>query len=91
MPLVDSSGYMLWPPGIFPPPGIGPSEVNSPTTTYSELDTRQNPQESKLSFREKKENFFLAARFLMAIYGLLMIKIDIENDALETRQNALVL
>jgi hypothetical protein len=58
VPLIDSSGYMLWLPGIFPPPGIDPSEVSSSATSDIELHTSQNPQESKIFSREGGESFF---------------------------------
>jgi hypothetical protein len=91
VPLIDSLGYMLWPPGIFPPPGIDPSEVSSSTTSDIELHTSQNPQESKMFSRERRETFFFWATILLVcIYTFLTMKILIDTDVPE-RAEALFL
>jgi hypothetical protein len=84
LPLIDSSGYMVWPPEVFPPPGIDPIDPNKSTTSDIELDTRQNPWESNMPSHEKRESFFFCTTsILMCIYTLLTIKIMIDTDVPE--------
>jgi hypothetical protein len=82
---------MLWPPGIFPLPGINLSEVSSSKTSDIELHTSRNPQESKMFSRERRETFFFwAITFLVCIYTLLTMKILIDTNCPE-RAEALFL
>jgi hypothetical protein len=64
-------------------PEIDPIKICRPTTPEIELDNSQNPWESKMSSRKKRETFFWTTIILMCIYTLLTMKILRDTDVPE--------